>query len=89
MNALTFWKVLLGVVATVTAFIAFKLKVPPFMIGTAGLSAYAGTAILSLFAFLLLPKNRKLLAVKVLAVIGLGFLVHRFMNDVDQGIRKK
>lgn len=89
MNALNVWKVLLVLLAALCAFVAYRLRVPPAMISFAGVSAYAGTAFLSFIAFLLLPKSKKGVAAKVIIIIGLGFLVHRFMNDVDQKIRNK
>ncbi len=87
MNALNIWKIVLIVTSLLVAFVAVRLKVPPTMISFAGASAYVGTALLSFLAFLLLPKSKKSVAAKVLIIIGLGFLVHRFMNDVDQKIR--
>lgn len=87
MNPLNIWKIILVVISLFVAFIAFRLKVPPAMISFAVVSAYIGTALFSFVAFLLLPKSKRGVAAKVLIIIGLGFLVHRFMNDVDQKIR--
>lgn len=87
MNALNIWKIVLITVSLLIAFVAVRLKVPPIMVGLAGASTYLGTGLLSFLAFLLLPKSKKGVAAKVLIIIGLGFLVHRFMNDVDQKIR--